>query len=96
MFPFCHIFVIALTLSRPAEIGDLKKKHWNSCGFVKEGISPVSTTDPVKVLKDVESLLACTRKKLFAWGLCVFCEWRHKWRTFGHLVPLYLALGANR
>jgi len=36
MFPFCHIFVIALTLSRPAEIGDLKKKHWNSCGFVKE------------------------------------------------------------
>jgi len=28
------------------------------------------------------SLVDCTRKKFFAWGLRVFCEWRHKWRTF--------------
>ena len=28
------------------------------------------------------SLVDCTRKKFFVWGLRVFCEWRHKWRTF--------------
>jgi len=28
------------------------------------------------------SLVDCTQKKNFAWGLRVFCEWRHKWRTF--------------
>ena len=28
------------------------------------------------------SLVDCTRKKNFAWGVRVFCEWRHKWRTF--------------
>ena len=24
----------------------------------------------------------CTRKKNFAWGVRVFCEWRHKWSSF--------------
>jgi len=24
------------------------------------------------------SLVDCTRKKIFAWGVQVFCEWRHK------------------
>jgi len=44
---------------------------------------PVCSTDPVKVSKDVASLLVCTRKKtFFAWGVRVFCEWRHKWKTF--------------
>jgi len=32
--------------------------------------------------KDVASLLVCTRKKLFGWGVQIFCEWHHKWRTF--------------
>ena len=27
-------------------------------------------------------LVDCTRKKIFAWGVRFFCEWRHKWRTF--------------
>jgi len=44
--------------------------------------SPVWSTDPVKVSKDAASLLICTRKKFFAWGLRVFCEWHHNWRTF--------------
>jgi len=26
-------------------------------------------------------------KKNFAWGVQVFCEWRHKWRTFRPLWP---------
>jgi len=32
--------------------------------------------------KDATSLLVCTRKKIFGWGMWIFCEWRHKWRTF--------------
>ena len=32
----------------------------------------VYSTDPVKVSKDAASLLVCTRKKFFAWGLRVF------------------------
>ena len=32
--------------------------------------------------KDTESLLVCTQNKFFDLGLQIFCEWRHKWRTF--------------
>ena len=28
------------------------------------------------------SLVDCTRKKFFTWGVRFFFEWRHKWRTF--------------
>jgi len=50
---------------------------------LRENISaPVRVTDLVEESKDAVSLLVCTRKKIFAWGLRVFCEWRHKWRTF--------------
>jgi len=28
------------------------------------------------------SLLDCTRKKFFGWGLRIFCDWRHKWSSF--------------
>ena len=48
---------------------------------------PVCSTDPVKVSKDVASLLVSTRKKFFCLGLRFFCEWRHKWRTFRPLWP---------
>jgi len=34
----------------------------------------VCSTNPVKVSKDVASLLVCTRKKMFTWGMRVFCE----------------------
>jgi len=43
---------------------------------------PVRSTDLVKVSKDAVSLLVCTRKKFFAWGMRFFREWRHKWKTF--------------
>jgi len=42
---------------------------------------PVRATHLEKVSKDTASLLVCTRKKFFAWGVRIFCEWRHKWRT---------------
>jgi len=44
--------------------------------------SPVCSTDPVKVSKDAASLLVCTLKYFFAWGVRFFYEWRHKCRTF--------------
>jgi len=42
----------------------------------------VCSTDPVKVSKDTASLLVCTRKKFFAWGMRVLCKRCHKWRAF--------------
>jgi len=42
----------------------------------------VRVTDLVEVSKDVASLVVCTLKKFFGWGMQVFYEWRHKWRTF--------------
>jgi len=44
--------------------------------------SQLSTTDLVKVLKDVASLVVCILKKFFGWRVRIFGEWRHKWRTF--------------
>jgi len=44
--------------------------------------TPVQVTDLVEASKDAASLLVCTRKKFFALGVRVFCEWRRKWRTF--------------
>ena len=34
---------------------------------------PVCSTDLVNVSKDAASLLVCTQKKIFAWGMCFFC-----------------------
>ena len=28
------------------------------------------------------SLVNCTWKKFFSWGVRIFCEWRHKWSSF--------------
>jgi len=42
----------------------------------------VSAADLVKNLKDSASLVVCTRKKFFDWGMWIFCEWRHQWSTF--------------
>jgi len=32
------------------------------------------------------SLLVSTRKKVFVWGLRNYCEWRHKWSSFGAIL----------
>jgi len=46
---------------------------------LRENISaPVRITDLVEASKDAGSLLVCTGKKFFAWGLWFFCEWHHK------------------
>jgi len=56
----------------------------------------VCSTDPVKVSKDVASLLVCTCKN-FLLGECgFFVSDVISVPLLGHLGPLYLALGANR
>jgi len=32
------------------------------------------------------NLADCTRKKFFGWGLRIFCEWHHKWSSFGVIL----------
>jgi len=61
----------------------------NFCG-------PGSATDPVKSSKDSPSLVVCTRKFFFVWGVWIFCEWCHKWRTFKPPWPTSPGPGPNR
>jgi len=58
--------------------------------------APVRVTDLVEASKDAASLLVCTRKKFFGWGCRFFVSDVISGGLFGHLGPLYLALGANR
>jgi len=56
----------------------------------------VRVTHLVEVSKDTATFLVCTRKKFFAWGVRVFCQWRHKWKTFRPPWPTLASPGANR
>jgi len=61
------------------------------CGNIS---APVHVTDLVEASEYAASLLVCTRKKIFASrGMRVFCEWRHKWRTFRPPWPTLLGPG---
>ena len=40
------------------------------------------TRELSKPSKDLASLLVCTRKNFFCWGLWIFYEWHHKWSSF--------------
>jgi len=58
--------------------------------------APVRVTDLVEVSKDVASLLVCTRKNFFAWGVRVFfVSDVISGGLLGHLGPFCLAWGAN-
>jgi len=56
----------------------------------------VCSTNPVKVSKDVASLLVCTRKKCLLGGCGFFVSDVLSGGLLGHLGPLCLALGVNR
>jgi len=47
---------------------------------------PSSSTDCArelfKGLNGSASLVDCTQKNFFGWGVRIFCEWRHKWSSF--------------
>ena len=82
------IAIILLTLWRPGDFGDFwKKKRLNARGFAREFLWSSMLYRPGKSLKRGGKSSSLHSKKFFAWGLRVFCEWRHKWRTFRQPWP---------
>jgi len=76
-----------------------KKNSWFARGFAWEYLRSCTGYGPgwsVKRRKDAASLIVCTRKKFFAWGVQFFVSEVISGGLFGHLGPLCLALGANR
>jgi len=72
-----------LTLWHPGGFGDFHKKN---SSFRWPYQCPSSSSNCARELfndsNGSASLVDCTRKKFFGWGMQFFCEWRHKWRTF--------------
>jgi len=73
---------LAFNTLTPGWIRGFLTKKTPKCTWLCVGISTLLYGLQVKASKDAASLLVCTRKKFFAWGMRVFCEWRHKWKTF--------------
>ena len=73
----------SLTLWCPLGFGDFRKKHLNASGFAREFLQSGMLYRPGKSLKrHGKSSSLHSKKNFFAWEMRVFCEWRHKWRTF--------------
>ena len=54
---------------------DFCTKTTGSHGTLHRNFSgPVSSTDLVKSSKDLVNLVVCNEKKIFGWGLWIFCE----------------------
>jgi len=72
-----------LTSWLPLGFSDFRKK---TSSFRLPYQCPSSSADCARELfnssNGLASLVDCTRKKNFVWGVRVFCEWRHKWKTF--------------
>ena len=51
---------------------------------------PSSSADCAKELfkssNGSASLVDCTLKKFFGWGMRIFCDWRHQWSSFGVIL----------
>jgi len=57
-----------------ADFSKFRKKTAGSHEDLHGNISaPVQVTDLVEVSKDAASLVVCTLKNIFAWGVQVFC-----------------------
>jgi len=86
---FAWLKLALFTLWRPLGFGDFqKKKRLNARGFAREFLGLVCSKDPVKVSKDVTSLLICIRKKRL--GLEPSFQWKFHRKT---LWPSGWALG---
>ena len=89
--------IIGLTLWEPPGFGDFFQKN---SSFRLPYQRPSSSAHCARELfsgwNGSASLVDCTQKKFFAWGLRFFLSDVISGRLFGHLGPLCLALGANR
>ena len=71
------------TLAFGRKRGFSKKKNNQTHMALRGNYSvPVQVTDLIEVSKGAASHLVRTRKKFFCSGVQIFCDWRHKWRTF--------------
>jgi len=70
------------TLASGCFRGFSEKKHLNARGFVREYLLSCTGYGPGRSIKRRWKSSSLHSKNLFAWGMRVFCEWRHKWRTF--------------
>jgi len=83
-----------LTLWRPLGFGDFrKKKRLNARGFAREFLRSGMLYRPGKSVKKHGTSSSLHSKKNFLLGGAVFCEWRHKWRTFRPSWPILPGLG---
>ena len=73
-----------VTLWEPGGFGDFRKKNrLNARGVAREFLYSCILYRPGKSIKKRgQSGTLHSKKKIFAWGVRVGCEWRHKWRTF--------------
>jgi len=73
-----------LTLWCPTAFGDFwkKKQRLNARGFGREFLRSGVLYRPGKSLKRCGKTSSLLSKKIFAWGLQVFCERHHKWKNF--------------
>jgi len=79
-----------LTLWCPLGFGDFKKKRLNTRDFAHEFLQSGMLYRPGKSLKGCgKSSSLHLKKTYFACGVRVFCEWRHKWRTFRTPWPTF-------
>jgi len=62
--------------------GFSEKKRLNTCSFAQEFLQSGVLYRPSKSLKRRAKSSSMHSKKIFAWGVLVFCEWHRKWRTF--------------
>ena len=86
---FSIYFFFLLTLWRPLGFGDLRKKtRLNARGFAREFLQSGMLYRPGKSLKRRGKSSSLHSKKIFLLrGVRVFCDWRHKWRTFRPPCP---------
>ena len=72
-----------LTLLEPPGFSDFRRKN---SSFRLPYQRPSSSAHCARELfsgsNGSASLVDCTRKKCFGWGVRIFCDWRHKWSSF--------------
>jgi len=70
-----------LTPWRLGVFGDFKKNSSFRLPYQRPSSSADCNRELFNGSNRSASLVDCTRKKIFAWGVRVCCEWRHKWRS---------------
>jgi len=61
----------------------LRKKHRNACGSAREFLRSGKRYRPdQKLIRRRKSCSLHSKNNFLLGGLRIFCEWRHKWRTF--------------